>query len=111
MKKVGVNSIDWAYRLHALAVANEALLGGFSDKNTYYQSLTYHLLRAESMDVVMDLYSKIVPHTYAPNFNVYLVLFKEMRSKTDSGAFKHIPRLWTDLSQVSHRFLLAIPRT
>lgn len=49
----------------------------------------------DSLDVAMELYSALVPHTFSPMFEIYRQILDEIKIQV---GYKHLPRLWTDLT-------------
>ena len=86
--------LEWVYRLHELAIKNPVLMGDFKQTNAYYNEFFSFLIHNESMDVAMDYYNQMVPHTWYPPHTFYLKLLQVVAKK---DGYKHIGKIWTDL--------------
>ena len=53
-----------------------------------------NVLLNEPIEVAMDLYTSLVPHTWSPVLKFYEELVKEVQIQ---GAHQHLPKIWTDL--------------
>ena len=62
--------LEYFYKLHRLAVANQALLGDMESSFRYYNTFLLKLVESEKIDVAMDLWEQIVPHTVTPGTKV-----------------------------------------
>jgi len=91
--------MDAVYRLHKLAMTNEAVLGDLSSVQDYYNDMLRKMIQLERLDVAMDFYNRSVPHTCCPHISAYTKIFQAMELE---GGWKHMPRVWTDL--VSSQF-------
>ena len=52
------------------------------------------VLRNESIDVSMELYSTLVPHVFSPNIDFYRQLIQEIDIQKGHN---HLPKIWIDL--------------
>ena len=60
----------------------------------FFRHFMATVLRNESIDVSMELYSTLVPHVFSPNIDFYRQLIQEIDIQKGHN---HLPKIWIDL--------------
>ncbi|BFY98764.1 hypothetical protein BsWGS_01804 [Bradybaena similaris] len=98
MKTIRIHFPDskYALRLHKFLLSGKHadFLGHRQLQYSYYDDIMSLIAPLEHINVVMELYTSIVPFIYAPTSEVYRAIFDSIQMY---DAYNYIPQLYTDL--------------
>lgn len=63
-------------------------------ENVYYTFFLQLVCTFESLEKIMEVYQRVTPHIWTPNYSVLGELLKAMELQ---DGFKYLPLIWTDL--------------
>jgi len=73
---------------------NIRLLSDFQMETVYYQNFLTAVLNNDDFKVAMELYNKMVPHTFSPMFSYYQILMNHLHT---NGALQYLGKVWDDI--------------
>lgn len=91
-----LHDLELAYRIDKLLNTdnNIQLMVDSRLENVYYTFFLQLVCTFESLEKIMEVYQRVTPHIWTPNYSVLGELLKAMELQ---DGFKYLPLIWTDL--------------
>jgi len=91
-----MNNVKLAWRVEDFFHTgnNSRLLSDFQMEQVYYSNFLMVVLQNDEFKTAIDLYNKLVPHTFSPSSTYYQSLLNHIHS---NGALQYLGKVWDDL--------------
>lgn len=91
-----MNNVQLAWRVEEFFHTgnNARLLSDFQMEQVYYSNFLTVVLQNDEFETAIDLYNKLVPHTFSPMSNYYQSLLNHIHS---NGALQYLGKVWDDI--------------
>jgi len=90
------NKVKLAWKVHDLLMTGDNLkvLNDFQKETVYYNNFVNVVLDNDEFQTAVELYNKLVPHTFCPMVKYYQSLLNHLHT---NGALQHLSKIWDDI--------------